>query len=95
MQDDHGGAWLQFHHVIGVVGPSGTEVEADTAGQAAHRLLGLRVHLPVVGVDIDVGLHVERRELPGPGVAARHPPFGGSDVAVGVDVQGRGEQVDG
>ena len=53
------------------------------------------MHLPKVGVHVGVGLHVERRDLPGAGVAARHPSFGGSDIAVGANVQRRGEQVDG
>ncbi|MET9686076.1 transposase [Streptomyces coeruleorubidus] len=73
----------------------GTEVEADAAGQAAHGFLSLWVHLPVVGVNVGVGLHVERGDLPGAGAAVRHLPFDGSDVAVGVEMQRRGEQVDG
>lgn len=65
------------HQVAGGVQPhpvpAATGHDHGGARPQPYRLVGLRVHLPVVGVHIGVRLRVERREMPGAGRSSGRP----------------------
>jgi hypothetical protein len=64
--------------VVGRTRLVGAEVETNRAAHAAHRLVGERVLLPVIGVDVVIGLGVEDRQPP-LGAAVCKQAFGGAN----------------
>jgi hypothetical protein len=91
---DRGLAGEQLDQVVRRVWLGRAEIEADRAAQAAHNLVCKRVPLPVIGVDVIVGLGVEDRTPPIGIAVCHHPAFVSADGLTGLEAEVVGEQVD-